>query len=671
VCGIAGAWEWGAETPLWGREELLRGVGALRHRGPDGCGLWVDPQGSPLLAHARLSVIDLPTGAQPMGNEDGAVQVTFNGEIYNFRELREELSARGHTFRTRSDTEVLVHGYEEWGEGLVPRLEGMFAFALWDVRERRLLLARDRVGKKPLFLYRKGGRLAFASEMKALLALPGVDSEIDPLALPLYLAYGYVPTPRTFHRSIRKLPPATYVVVEAGDREPREVRYWQPDFRSVPIGRGEAREELRRLLDQAVARRLVADVPIGAFLSGGVDSSIIVGLMARHTPGRVRTFSMGFADDASYDEREHARLVARHFGTEHTEFQVEADSVGLIEELVALYDEPFGDSSAIPTWLVSRLTRGHVTVALSGDGGDELFAGYARFSGMRAAGALPSWMAALGGSAVARLPHRADFRHPLRRAERFFAAARLPPEERWLDWVGFFPRDPWGLLHPERQIEVDQALQELAEGDWPKGDPAEGACGGWVAGEGGAGETCRSALLLESLRGPWRESAGATTLGRSLALNFLTYLPEDLLVKADRNSMAHGLELRSPFLDRELVEFAAALPDRVRTPKGRSKGLLREAFADLLPAEILRRPKRGFAVPLPLWFRTSWRPYLEETLLAPSSRIGAWLDPEKVRGVAAEHLAGTRDRSQELWALLTFELWLRGREGGGSGPGRG
>ncbi len=605
----------------------------LRHRGPDGFGAFASPSGACCLGHARLKVIDLETGEQPMGNEDGTVQVVFNGEIYNFRSLREELAAAGHRFRTRSDTEVIVHGYEEWGDDVVKRLDGMFAFGLWDDRERRLLLARDRAGKKPLFLYREPGLLAFASEMKALWALPEADDSLDPAAFPLYLAYGYVPAPGTFHRRVTKLPPAHTLMVDGEGRESFR-RYWNPDFRPVPIPSGEARETVRTLVRDAVKRRLLADVPLGAFLSGGVDSSIVVGLMAELESEPVRTFSISFVGDAVYDESAWARRVARRFGTDHTEFRVDADSFELTEDLVRAYDEPFGDSSAIPTWLVSRLTRQSVTVALTGDGGDELFAGYPRFGGMRLAEALPAPLVVLGHALSRTLPHHPNFRHPTRRALRFFRAAGLPLEERWLRWVGYLAEDPLTVLKEDAR---DAALEAMG------------------------GEDAAHEELLSSLRVPMEEAEGATPMGRALAMNFHTYLPEDLLVKADRNSMAHGLELRSPLLDTELVEFAASLPDSVRTPRMRLKGLLKDSFRDLLPDGVLRRSKMGFAVPLPRWFREGWRPRVEETLLAPDARTGEWLRADAVRGLWDEHQGGRADHAQVIWALLTLELWLRTR----------
>ncbi len=591
----------------------------LAHRGPDGRAVWTSPSGRCTLGHARLRVIDLETGDQPMPNEDGTVQVVFNGEIYNFQALRRELQAAGHRFRSTGDTEVIVHGWEQWGEGVVERLDGMFAFGLWDESRGRLLLARDRAGKKPLYWAEREGAFLFASEIKALLEA-GVDPTADLRAFPLYLAYGYVPAPGTFYENVRRVPPATVVTLDGDGR--RERRYWRLRFRSGSMGKDEAAAAVRSTLEAAVERRMVADVPLGAFLSGGIDSSVVVGLMSRLSSHPVRTFAIGFADDASYDETAFARRVAERFGTDHTEFRVEAESVELVDRLVDAYDEPFGDSSAIPTSIVSRLAREHVTVALTGDGGDEMFAGYPRLLGMVVAERIPRWAARAGDALGRRLPHHRDFRHPTRRFSRFFAAAALPPEERMLRWIGFFADQVDAMLRPELAGLVDRRA------------------------------------LTAHFRAPLEAAAGASPLSRALALNFETYLPEDLLVKADRCSMMHGLELRSPFLDTALMELAASLPDALRVRRGTLKWLLRDAFRDLLPEEVLTRGKMGFGIPLPTWFRTRWRPLLEERILSPDARLWRVLRPEPVRRMAEAHLAGTADHGHQLWALLTLETWL-------------
>lgn len=626
MCGIAGLIALHGDADPKTAPEARAMATKLRHRGPDAVAAIASPGGRCALGHARLSVIDLNSGDQPMVSEDGAIQVVFNGEIYNFQELRGTLEKMGRRFRTKSDTEVIVEGYAAWGDAVAEHLDGMFAFAVWDERRQRLLLARDRVGKKPLFIYQDERSLLFASEMKALIAHPGVDAALDPAAFPLYLTYGYVPTPGTFYRKIRKLPPASCLAVE-GDGQVRSWTYWQADFSAQAIHEDEAAPRLRALLEASVARRMVADVPLGAFLSGGIDSSILVGLMQARASEPVRTFSIGFADDPSYDETRYARMIAERFGTRHTEFRVEAQSVALADTLCDAYDEPFGDSSAIPTYIVSRLSREHVTVALSGEGGDELFAGYHRFQGAVLAESIPRWMVGIGQSIGRRLPLNANFRSLPRRFTRFFEAAALPPEERTLRWIGFLSDRVDALLRPAV-----------------------------------AGSLTRSEIT-RSFRERIDRGAALTPLGRTLLLNFETYLLDDLLVKADRCSMAHGLELRCPFLDTALVEFAARLPDRLRIRRGALKWLLRKTFADLLPEAILRRPKMGFGVPLPTWLRGPWRPLVEERLLASGLRLWDWLNPEPVAAVARAHFAGDADHGHALWALLTLSTWLERNSG--------
>jgi asparagine synthase (glutamine-hydrolysing) len=547
MCGICGYLS--REGPA--KAEGVRAMaGALAHRGPDGEGLHLE--GPLALGHRRLSIIDLTEAAsEPMANEDGSLWLVFNGEIYNFREIRRDIKAR-HRFRSRSDGEVILHLYEEKGEAAVAELDGMFAFALWDAKGRRLLLARDRVGKKPLF-YHDGPRLfAFASEVKALLAHPSVPHERDPDALPLFLTYGYVPTPGTVYRGIRAVPPGhSLVVTETGAEPPKP--YWRARFRSGRTGRQaggagaagpeitDAEERFRSLLRAAVERRLVADVPLGAFLSGGLDSSTIVALMAEAAGGRVKTFTIGFAGHPEYDERAHARVVAERFATEHTEFVVEPKALDLVDRLVWHHDGPFGDSSAVPTYLLSELTRTKVTVALNGDGGDEVFAGYLRLYGGALSERVPRAVFRAAAGLLGLLPEPAHRKHPLRFAKRFAEAGSLPLLERYLRWNAYFTTDLPQLLKPELAATLD----------------------------------CDR--LLESFRAGFAAGCGST-LARLLQLNFETYLLDDLLVKMDRMSMAHGLEARSPFLDTAVVEFGASLPDRLRMRFGKGKILLRRAM---------------------------------------------------------------------------------------------
>jgi asparagine synthase (glutamine-hydrolysing) len=643
MCGICGYLS--REGPATA-ETIGAMAGTLAHRGPDGKGMHHD--GPMALGHRRLSIIDLSEAAsEPMTNEDGSLWLVFNGEIYNFREIRRDLEGR-HRFRSRSDGEVILHLYEEKGEEAVAALDGMFAFALWDAKRRRLLLARDRVGKKPLFYHDGPNLCAFASETKALLAHPDVPHERDPQALPLFLTYGYVPTPGTHYRGIRALPPGHFMVAtEAGTQAPR--RYWRARFGSdwrrrmanddrggaserstdaEPLAGGmtDTEERFRSLLRQAVERRLVADVPLGAFLSGGLDSSTVVALMAETAGGRVKTFTIGFAGHAEYDERAHARVVAERFSTEHTEFVVEPKALDLVDRLVWHHDGPFGDSSAVPTYLLSELTRTKVTVALNGDGGDEVFAGYLRLYGGALSERVPRAAFRVAAGLFGLLPEPADRRHPLRFAKRFAEAGTLPLLERYLRWNAYFTAELPQLLRPELAAGLDwQRLRESFETSF-------------AAGEG-------------------------STLAHLLQLNFETYLVDDLLVKMDRMSMAHGLEARSPFLDTAVVEFGASLPDRLRMRFGKGKVLLRRAMRGILPESILARGKMGFGAPLGAWFRSDLDGFVRERLLDPTSAIYEYLRPEPVAELLKRHGSATADLSAQIWVLLTLESWLRQEKG--------
>jgi len=624
MCGICGTLvRRGPVDP----EAVTAMTGVLAHRGPDARGTHVASRIA--LGHRRLSIIDLSHAAdQPIGNENGSVLLVFNGEIYNFRELRRDLEAR-HRFRSGGDGEVIVHLYEERGDEAVAMLDGMFAFALWDATKRRLLLARDRSGKKPLFYHDGPELFAFASEVKALLKHPAVPHRRDEAALPLYLTYGYVPTPRTFYRDVRALPPGhRLVATEHGVEGP--ARYWAPRFRDGAVRDDrEAEETFRTLLAAAVRRRLISDVPLGAFLSGGLDSSSVVALMAEQASGTVKTFTIGFAGGREYDEREYARAVAERFGTEHTEFVVEPKTLDLIDRLVWHHDGPFGDSSAIPTYLLCDLTRRHVTVALNGDGGDEVFGGYLRFYGGSLSEPIPRGLFRLAAVALGVLPEPKDRRHPLRFAKRFAEAGSLPLAERYLRWNGYFTAGLPELVRPELRAHASGSglIESYAE-------PLE-----------------RAAHLAAGER--------ASTLSRLLQLDFETYLLDDLNVKMDRMSMAHGLETRSPFLDTALVEFGASLPDRLRMRLGKGKLLLRRAMKDVLPPTILSRRKMGFGAPLGAWFRGELASQVRERLLDPRSPVYEYLEPEPVAAIVRRHGEAAADLSPQIWALLTLESWLR------------
>lgn len=623
MCGIAGIVDLdGAPIP----RELLAQMGAsLRHRGPDAEGIFVDERHAPSVGfvHRRLSIIDLSRRAdQPIAGEDGTVRAMLNGEIYNFAHLRSELEKR-HTFSSRGDTETIVHGYEEEGDDVVSRLDGMFAFALWDARRRRVLLARDIFGKKPLYYAVAGRRLVFASEIKGILAA-GVAPEPAIENLPEYLAFGYVPTPRTFFRGIRKLPPATTLAVDASAvGEPR--RYWDLRFpaegEAKAIGENEAIEATRSGLVSAVKKRLVSDVPLGILLSGGVDSSGVAAIAANLLPGRVKTFCIGFEDDSGFDERPYAQAVARHIGAEHHAEVVRPDAAALVETLVHHHDEPFGDSSALPTYLVAQVARRHVTVVLNGDGGDEVFAGYDRFYAALLAERVPAFAVGLARAALRPVRRGLPASHPLRRLQRFADKASRPFEERVFSWSTFSDTDDLEQLGGASLADPERLLSSFHE--------AFAAC-----------------------------TPGASVLSRLLHLNARTYLLDDLLPKMDRMTMAHGLEARSPLLDRALFEFAASLPDNLKRRGRLGKVVLRKALAPWIPKAILNRPKRGFGVPLGRWFRTDLRTLVSDTLLDRPRFAGA-IPPASVRRLVDQHQTAERDAGHQLWVLLTLELWLR------------
>jgi len=609
MCGIAGI------VALTGgpvhETEVRAMCGALRHRGPDAEGVYLAPGVG--LGVRRLSIIDLRTGDQPVRNEDGTAWVVFNGEIYNYRELRRDLEARGHRFSTSSDTEPIVHLYEDRGAACVNALRGMFGLAVWDQARRTLLLARDRLGIKPLYYTEVGGRLAFASELKALLQLPEVEARVDWRALGSLLTTLYTPADQSILAGVRKLEPGHVLVARPG-RDIRIARYWDVHF-DPEEGRSEAdvAAELRDLLEESVRLHLASDVPLGAFLSGGIDSGSVVALMSRATAGPVKTFSIGFRDQ-DFDETPDARLVARALGTDHHEQILERDSVGILEEVAFHLDEPFGDSSAIPTYMVSKLAARHVKVVLSGDGGDELFAGYDRYRSEardRRHGRLERWTM----GRVARLMPRG-----MRGRDRL-AHLSLPHGRRYLNRLTLFDRE--GM----RTILRPGVLELVAPHDpW------------W-----------REARRL-SRSGHW--------LSRLQDVDLTSYLPLDILTKVDRMTMAHSIEARVPLLDHKLVEFAARIPPDMLLRGGRSKHILKRAVAGLLPDWVLEKPKRGFAIPLGRWFRGPLRGFVRDLLLSARSRRRGIFDPAAVERLLEDPVRG-RDLNLPVWTLLSFELWCR------------
>ncbi|MGH7963833.1 MAG: asparagine synthase (glutamine-hydrolyzing) [Candidatus Binatia bacterium] len=631
MCGICG---WIRSRSLSGEERstLERMNATLAHRGPDDAGTVIFDDAA--LAMSRLSIIDLTTGHQPIANEAKTCWIVYNGEIYNFLDLRWELENRGYRFQTRSDTEVILHAYEEWGPDCVRHLRGMFAFAIYDRRLQssnhsahpptaggRLFLARDRVGKKPLYYYADAERFLFASETKALLAHPTVPRRINRRVIPLYLAYGYVPAPSTIFEGICELPPGHTVIVQDGRVTVQS--YWEVPGPIVADGRRSEQEyieRLRELFAEAVRIRLISDVPLGAFLSGGLDSTAIVAFMARLMDQPVKTFAIGFADDPSFNELEYARLAARTYGTDHHEFIVRPDAIDLLPKLVWHHDQPFADSSAIPTYLVAKLSREHVTVALTGDGGDELFAGYERFAAARLAEAYrrtPQFVQATLAHLFHALPESTDYAGFVRRVRRFIEHAPLPLAQRYLGWVGIFDASFLGEL-----------LADEIEGD-PVG---------------------HFSTYFGSLQ-------DQDPLNQLLAVNIKTYLPGDLLVKTDRMSMANSLETRCPFLDQALLEFAACIPSDLKLKGFTTKYILKKALAGLVPREIIRRKKHGFGVPVGRWFRTSLKEYVRDILLSPQALRRGYFKEGALRQLIEEHQSGKRDHGHRLWALLTFEVW--------------
>jgi asparagine synthase (glutamine-hydrolysing) len=595
----------------------------LEHRGPDSRGVHVE--GAVGLGIQRLRVIDLATGDQPVYNEDRSVAVVLNGEIYNYRELRRRLRARGHRFATDGDTEVIAHLYEEEGPDFVRSLVGMFGVAIWDARREELLLARDRLGKKPLFYARRQGAISFASEVWALLADPAIATDPDPDALDRFFTYTYVPDPFSAFRDVRKLPPASLLRWAGGEAsiEP----YWEVDFTAtVEVeSEREAGELVRDTVREAVRRRLVADVPLGAFLSGGVDSTAVVAAMAEISSGPVKTFSIGFESER-FNELPYARQVAEHFGTEHHELVVRPDAVELLPKLVRHYGEPFADHSAIPSFYLAEMTSREVTVALNGDGGDEVFGGYDRYANgalLERFDRLPRGARAAFAGVLGRVPADGDVNSVRNRARRMAALLPLSPRDRYVRAMSRFGVDLRGALYTP---EFRDALR------------------------GPAAATIAAA---------WESSAAPNIVDRMLDVDRRTYLPGDLLVKMDIATMAYGLEARSPLLDPEVVALGAALPARFKV-RGREKKIaLRASLRGVVPDAWIDRSKQGFQVPMAEWFRTDLRGLAREVLLDPGARSQEYLRPAAVAGLLDRHLAGREDNSSLLWSVLVFELWQR------------
>ena len=619
MCGIAGIYHFKSQEPV-SRGLLKAMTDTLVHRGPDDEGFYTcGPVG---LGHRRLSIIDLDGGHQPITNEDESVWVVFNGEIYNFGDLHDGLVKKGHIFKTRSDTEVIVHLYEEEGEKCFERLRGMFAIAIWDGRNRKLLLARDRVGKKPLFYFYNGCELAFASEVKAILQVPGVSREIDPQAVSDYFSFLYIPAPKSIFKQIRKVLPGRYLVVS--DQGVHEREYWDISFAQTEEHTEE--EWCNRLIDtyrEAVRLRLVSDVPLGAFLSGGIDSSSVVAAMAQFCNEPVTTCSIGF-EEKEFNELDYAREIAARFNTNHHERIVRPDAVGVVEKLVWHYDEPFADSSAVPTYYVSQIARERVTVALAGDGGDENFAGYRRYyfdrreNTMRAL--LPAAIREPVFGTLASLYPKADWAPRIFRGKATFENLACSPIEAYFRSVA--------ALRPElkRQVLDRDLLHQLDGYD-----------------------------SLDVLRFYYDRADTADPLSRIQYVDIKTYLTDDILVKVDRASMAHSLEVRAPMLDHKLMELAASMPSSLKLRGTHGKYIFKKALERVLPDSVLYRKKMGFAVPLARWFRHDLKELAHSVMF--SRNVSSLVNQASVRRVWQEHQSGLRDRSTELWTLLMFSLW--------------
>ncbi|MBI1325978.1 asparagine synthase (glutamine-hydrolyzing) [bacterium] len=626
MCGIAGIVTTSQDRPISGYHDILRRMcGIMAHRGPDGEGFWSDDQA--VLGHRRLAIIDLTeSGRQPMTNEDGTLWITFNGEIYNFQELRDELIAHGHVFRSQCDTEAILHAYEQWGEDCVNRFRGMFAFAIWDTRAKRLIAIRDRRGKKPFFYHWDGKVFRFASELASIVEDRSIPRTMDAQAMDYYLTWGYVPAPQTAFEAVKKLLPGHVLTLDAGSPapEPKTRRYWNLEY--LPKSRlsfDDAKDQLREILTEAVRVRMISDVPLGAFLSGGIDSSIVVGIMAGLSDKPVRTFSIGF-QDAAYNELAHARRIADKWSTDHNEFIVEPDAMSILPMLVRHYGEPYADSSAVPTYYVSQITRQKVTVALNGDGGDECFLGYQRYLANQVSETIQKIPGAGLGIRILRgmLPVDIESKSTLSRMNRFLKVAMLPEADRYAHWIGYFGEaDRRSMYRADFSQRVN--LREPLE---------------WY-----------DRLVAAQ--------PGLSAVERANLADYHGYLPYDLLVKVDIATMANSLESRSPLLDHKLLEFAARLPQNYKLRGRKFKWILRQAFADMLPPENVNRQKSGFGVPIGSWIRESMKSMVNEHLLSDSACIRQYLDGKMIDRIVRKHMDLEANNTFRIWNLLMLEMW--------------
>jgi asparagine synthase (glutamine-hydrolysing) len=623
MCGIVGVVQ--ANSDRIDRAVLERMNASIIHRGPDEDGFYVKDNVG--LAMRRLAIIDLAGGQQPMHNEDGTKWIVYNGETYNYQEIRSHLEKLGHKFYTHSDTECIVHLYDEYGERCLEHLRGMFALAIWDEKDKSLFLARDRIGKKPLlYSHQPDGSLIFGSEFQAVLRHPAVGRDIDDGALDSYLSYLCVPAPQTAFKQIRKLEPGHWLKWKRGQVETK--RYWQPDFsKKIRISEEDAINETTRLLRESTKLRLISEVPLGAFLSGGVDSSIVVALMAAESDTPVKTFSIGF-EEQDYSELKYARRVAEHVGAEYNEFIVRPNAMEILPTLVRHYGEPYADPSAIPTYYVSRETRKYVTVALNGDGGDESFVGYERHVAMRFAEyyrrmpkALRSYLVEPIANAI---PSSIDFRNRFARLQRFLRAASLSESDRYFQWLSAF---------------TDEGKNELYLPEF-------------------LASTAANKPVMHFERYISKRN-GTGIVDTALLTDLMNYLPNDLLVKVDIASMANSLEARSPFLDHKVIEFAASLPEKIKQSGSGTKTLLKKVAARLVPPDVIYRPKMGFAVPLRYWLGREMSGFTQDILLSQKASHREMFDRRVVERLIIEQKSEKQDNSWKIWTLLMLELWFR------------
>ena len=637
MCGIAGG-IWSSDSKALTPQILKRMTDALVHRGPDDEGQYFQTQrnnhsnnnfaSEPVgvgLGFRRLSIIDLVGGHQPMSNEDGTIWIVFNGEIYNYLDLRRRLEGNGHRFSTDTDTETIVHLYEDLGADCFAQLNGMFAIAIWDSRHNRLVLARDRVGKKPLFYAHTSEQTVFASELKSLIEVPGLNREINPTAIDHYLTYQYIPHPFCIYKGVSKVKPGHVLTFENGTKSER--RFWNVNWSHIePVSPADRIDAIRETLIDSVRIRLRSDVPLGAFLSGGVDSSLIVAIAQQQLQQPINTFSIGFAE-SSFDETAYAQQVADHVGSSHQRFEVTPDAVSILDDLIYHYDEPFADSSAIPTWYLCQQTRQQVTVALSGDGGDELFAGYERYHALELSQRYQRWLPThtlLKSYLFQRLSQSTKQRSFFRRLRRFCEAADQPPALRYMNWLQIFGEQQRSELYQQNFLEQLNSQ-----------DP------------------------FDFIRKPWDQTGQRGLIDKASLTDLQTYLPCDLMTKVDIASMAHSLEARQPFLDFRLMELMIATPGESKMVGGKGKVLLQQAFGDMLPDAIWKRRKMGFGVPIGEWFRKQLKTKLEQTLLHPEARVYQFLNPASVEQLIQSHLSGKVNQAYRLWNLFVLELWLK------------